>query len=196
MDYDRGKLRKRMREARRALDADERRDADARIRRHILGSAVFSRCPRIGAYLAFDGEPTLGPLIDAARGRGKDVFVPVIRADRMSFCVLRAKAPSTLNHFGIVEPVRPELIDPRSLDLVLTPLVSFDAEGTRLGVGRGYYDRCFAFLRGRRHWLKPKLLGVAYSLQRAPRIASREWDVPLWGVVTERGLQTFAGSTP
>ena len=58
------------------------------------------------------------------------------------------------------------LVDPRSLDLVLTPLVAFDRRGTRVGVGAGYYDRCFRFLRLREIWRKPKLVGCAYQLQQ------------------------------
>ena len=69
--------------------------------------------------------------------------------------------------------------------------MAFDDHGVRVGVGRGYYDRCFRFLNQRSHWRRPKLLGVAYELQRVPRLESNVWDVPLWGVVTERGVRRF-----
>jgi 5-formyltetrahydrofolate cyclo-ligase len=61
----------------------------------------------------------------------------------------------------------------------------------RIGVGRGYYDRCFRFLLRRNAWRKPKLLAVAYELQRVPPIAEHAWDVPLWGAVTEAGARRF-----
>jgi len=79
-------------------------------------------------------------------------------------------------------------IDPRWLDLALVPLVAFDARGTRLGMGAGFYDRYFAFLRHRRVWQRPRLLGVAFDVQRLEHIATFDHDVPLWGVVTERGI--------
>jgi 5-formyltetrahydrofolate cyclo-ligase len=82
-------------------------------------------------------------------------------------------------------------IDVRRLDLVLTPLVAFDDRGVRIGVGRGYYDRCFRFLRGRSTWKRPKLLAVAYELQHLPVIEENVWDVPLWGAVTEAGVRRF-----
>jgi 5-formyltetrahydrofolate cyclo-ligase len=95
------------------------------------------------------------------------------------------------NLYGISEPRPIELIDPRALDLVLTPLVAFDDNGNRIGVGAGYYDRCFAFLRLRRHWFKPKLVGTAYGLQRIGPVDPNPWDVPLWGAVTENGFEGF-----
>ena len=79
-------------------------------------------------------------------------------------------------------------IDARWLDLVLMPLVGFDARGNRLGMGAGFYDRQFAFLRHRRAWRRPLLLGVAFEAQRIARLAEAPHDVPLWGVVTERAV--------
>ena len=83
------------------------------------------------------------------------------------------------------------IMDPRSLDLVLTPLVAFDSRGTRIGVGRGYYDRAFRFLRHRGAWRRPKLLGVAYELQHVPKLENPGWDMPLWGAVTEARMRRF-----
>jgi 5-formyltetrahydrofolate cyclo-ligase len=109
----------------------------------------------------------------------------------MTFAELEPSAALAANFFGILEPRVGRGIDARKLDLVLTPLVAFDDRGVRVGVGRGYYDRCFRFLRHRSHWLRPKLLGVAYELQRVPSLTPSAWDVPLWGVVTEAGVRRF-----
>jgi 5-formyltetrahydrofolate cyclo-ligase len=109
----------------------------------------------------------------------------------MHFAELSTDAPLARNFFGIREPQLGARIDPRHLDLVLTPLVGFDDRGVRLGVGRGYYDRCFRFLHGRIHWRRPKLLAVAYELQRVPTLPQQSWDVPLYGVVTELGIRRF-----
>jgi 5-formyltetrahydrofolate cyclo-ligase len=90
-----------------------------------------------------------------------------------------------------MEPKLGARVDARELDLVLTPLVAFDERGVRLGVGRGYYDRTFKFLRHRSHWRRPKLLGVAYELQLVGPLTPSSWDVPLWGVVTEDRVRRF-----
>jgi 5-formyltetrahydrofolate cyclo-ligase len=54
-------------------------------------------------------------------------------------------------------------------------------------MGGGYYDRTFAFLRGRRQLLKPKLVGLAFACQEVPPIAANPWDIRLFSVITESG---------
>jgi len=152
---------------------------------------VYRSARRIALFLAFDGEPSLAPLIESAVQSGKRLYAPVITRSRMRFAELALGGPLGTNFFGIAEPRLGELIDPRRLDLVLTPLVAFDDRGVRIGVGRGYYDRCFRFLRGRSAWRRPKLVAVAYELQHQPAIDENEWDVPLWGAVTEAGVLRF-----
>ncbi len=184
-------LRQRLRAARRALPPGERTAAERAICAHILKLSVFRRARRLALYLAFDGEPALKPVLEAALRHGKTLYAPVITRARMHFSPLTSQHGLASNFFGILEPSPDESIDPRRLDLVLTPLVAFDDRGVRVGVGRGYYDRRFAFLRGRERWHRPKLLGVAYELQRVPFLEHQPWDVPLWGAVTEAGVRRF-----
>jgi 5-formyltetrahydrofolate cyclo-ligase len=167
--------------------------ADRAITRRILSLGVYRSALRIALFIAFDGEPSLGPIKKHAARTGKRLYVPVITRSRMRFAELRLDAPLKKNFFGILEPQLGRPLDPRRLDLVLTPLVAFDDRGVRVGVGKGYYDRCFRFLRTRGAWRRPKLLGVAYELQHVPSIPAQPWDVPLWGAVTEAGLRTFDG---
>lgn len=154
---------------------------------------AYRQARRIAVFLAFDGEPALDRLIDDAVARRKHLYLPVLRGLDMHFERYDPAAGLARNFFGILEPVRGRPIDARRLDLVLTPLVAFDSAGVRIGVGRGYYDRCFAFLLRRGTWQRPRLLGVGYELQHVPAIRREPWDVPLWGAVTERGVRRFHG---
>jgi 5-formyltetrahydrofolate cyclo-ligase len=190
-DAERRRLRKRLRTERRAVPHSTRAEADRAIQAHIERLAAFRSARRVAVFLAFDGEPSLARLIARAGRRGKRLYAPVLRGMTMTFAEIEPSAALTTNFFGILEPELGAQIDARDLDLVLTPLVAFDDRGTRIGVGRGYYDRCFRFLTNRRHWRRPKLLGVAYELQRVKPLASHPWDVPLWGVATEAGVQRF-----
>jgi 5-formyltetrahydrofolate cyclo-ligase len=190
-DPARRQLRRELRAQRRAFPGLLRAAADRSIQAHIRSLAEFRRARRVALFMPFDGEPSLAPLVDLARRQRKRLYVPVLRGMTMTFAELEPGATLALNFFGILEPKLGAKIDARRLDLVLTPLVGFDDRGVRLGVGRGYYDRCFRFLRHRIHWRRPKLLGVAYELQRLPPLVPSSWDVPLWAVVTERGVQRF-----
>jgi 5-formyltetrahydrofolate cyclo-ligase len=184
-------LRRELRAKRRALPNGIRAQADRAIGAHIRNLPEFRRARRVALFMSFDGEPSLAALVDLARRQRKQLYVPVLHGMTMTFAELEPGATLAPNFFGILEPKLGGEIDARQLDLVLTPLVGFDDLGVRLGVGRGYYDRCFRFLRHRRHWHRPKLLGVAYELQRVPPLVPSSWDVPLWGVVTERAVRRF-----
>jgi 5-formyltetrahydrofolate cyclo-ligase len=93
-----------------------------------------------------------------------------------------------VNHLGILEPEGTTNIGARWLDVVLLPLVGFDACGVRLGMGGGYYDRTFAFRNRHTSWRGPRLVGLAYSFQQLPSIAAAAHDVRMDAVVTEKGV--------
>jgi len=96
----------------------------------------------------------------------------------------------TDNRFGIPEPADGLVCDPERLELVLTPLVAFSRNGTRLGMGAGFYDRTFAFACANPA-AGPWMVGMGYALQQVDSLPTQSWDVPLGAVITERGLQIF-----
>ncbi len=98
---------------------------------------------------------------------------------------------SLINRHGIPEPSVSETVPARSLSVVFVPLLGFDAAGTRLGSGAGYYDRAFAFRRRRHSWHRPLLIGLAFRCQRLDHIEPGRHDVPLDAVVTEDGVEYF-----
>lgn len=148
---------------------------------------------RIAAFVAVDAELDPGPFVAAVREAGRQIYLPVLgpRPGCLSFVRSEAGDPLAPNRYGIPEPPPGASVDPKFLDLVLVPLVGFDDAGNRLGMGAGYYDRTFAFRRGRRHWLGPLLIGFAYECQRVDTLPDMPWDIPLDGVVTEDGVQMF-----
>jgi 5-formyltetrahydrofolate cyclo-ligase len=189
---ERAALRRQFRQRRRQFDATARAKADRKILRRIVALPAFRAAHRLGVYFAFDGEPSLASLMSVAEKYGKALYAPVITGATMHFA--RIRGPLSASRFGIPEPLQQSPFDVRQLDLVLTPLVAFDDQGTRIGVGRGYYDRAFAFLLPRMVWRRPRLLGIAYEFQHVPHLERSAWDVPLWGAVTEN--QTLRFDTP
>lgn len=184
-------LRRRHRAARRRLSASQQRWHAEAVRRFFLASPLAWRSRRIAAYLSVDGEVDLRPLLGSLQGMGKLVALPVIgRNNWMSFFAHRPEAPLTRNRFGIEEPAPgAPWINTRALDLVLAPLVAFDEQGNRLGMGGGFYDRHFGGLPER---LRPLLVGVAHEVQCADALPAAPWDVPLDGILTEAGWRTLS----
>ena len=161
------------------------------MRRALLASPLAWRSRRIAAYLSVDGEVNLRPLLGCLQRMGKLLALPVVeRSNRMSFFAHRLEAPLIHNRFGIEEPAPgARWINTRALDLVLAPLVAFDHQGNRLGMGGGFYDRHFGSLPVS---LRPLLVGVAHEVQRAEALPAAPWDVPLDGILTEAGWRTFS----
>jgi 5-formyltetrahydrofolate cyclo-ligase len=193
---DRQALRRRIRRERRAVRGEHRSAAERAISRRIQTLGVYHQARSVAVYLAFDGEPSMQRVVDAALRHGKQVYAPVLLRSGMRFARFGARPSLGRNFFGIDEPAPDSLLDARFLDLVLTPLVAFDRQGVRLGMGRGYYDRAFHFLRHRNHWSRPKLVGVGFSVQCVDQLERQAWDIPLWGAVTERETHRFAVPPP
>jgi 5-formyltetrahydrofolate cyclo-ligase len=189
-------LRRSLRQARRALSPRIQLSNSLALAERLRSSPIFLRARRIGAYVASDGEIDPLPLLDVARATGKRCYLPVLHpfaGPSLWFCEWRAGDPLVPNRYAIPEP-DPKSRPPHpawSLDLLLVPLVGFDARGNRLGMGGGFYDRTLAYLNHRTRWHRPRVLGLAHELQRVDALPTNAWDIPLDGVVTERCLARF-----
>ena len=191
----RSALRNRLREQRRGLSPAHQRDAALSLNSIVGHSALFRRSRHIAFFLANDGELDPQLLVHRAWRMGKVCYLPVITpAQSLWFARYEHGDALAPNRFGIPEPARAglELVPARVLDLILAPLVAFDDRGNRLGMGSGFYDRTLSFLRHRRVWRKPRLLGIAHELQHLAALQSAPWDVPLDGVATDVDLYLFS----
>ena len=104
---------------------------------------------------------------------------------RLRFAPWRAGDALVTNRYGIPEPdvASANALRAEDMALIVLPLVGFDANGHRLGMGGGWYDRSLAF----RHAdaAPPWLVGAAFETQRLDAIAAEAWDVRLDAVCTE-----------
>lgn len=190
-------LRREMRQRRRALSIIEQKKAAEDLKSRVLAMPEFLRAKRIALYLPNDGEIDPGLLIEQARKMGKECYLPVLQPlveNRLWFVRYNCKTPMTRNRFGIPEPKLKGFSDkkrnrcrPEDLDLVLFPLVAFDEQGGRMGMGGGFYDRTFAFSR-HRQFAKPALIGLAHECQKVDDLPIADWDIPLQGVVSDRSV--------
>jgi 5-formyltetrahydrofolate cyclo-ligase len=193
---DKSNLRQKLRARRRALSADEQRQAARRLAVNLTGTRLFLTSRRVACYLPNDGEIDSALVIKHIRRLRKILYLPVLSRlshDRLWFAEAGPKTKLVSNRFGIPEPVVKscDLVRAQELDLILMPLVGFDDKGNRLGMGGGFYDRSLEFLRHRNHWRKPHLLGIAYDFQRVNGLVADPWDIPLQGVITDQAIYLY-----
>lgn len=184
------RLRTELRAWRASLGAREQRDAARQAADRFLRDPCLARADCVAVYLSVGAELDTQPLIDALWAAGRSAFAPRMRpGKRLDFVSFSATTPLRRNRWGFPEPAahRP-CARRRDLDVVLLPLLGFDAAGNRLGTGGGYYDR---WLAGMGHRRSPLRVGYAYALQQVPHLPEEPWDQPLHAVVTERGVTWF-----
>ena len=190
---DRACLRKQIRLKRRQLASRDRRACAKQLTRHLGRERLLLNSRHIAVYLPADGEIDTWPLIELLWSLGKTTYLPVLvpfSGQRLWFSAYARDDTLVTNRYGILEPERVHYrrIRIHALDLVMTPLVAFDTAGNRLGMGGGYYDCSFRFLKQRQYLRKPRLLGLAYEFQRTSRISPQPWDVPLDAIATDNGV--------
>lgn len=182
-----------MRHQRRNLSVQQQHRAASELERALACQSLFLHSQHIAFYLPNDGEIDLTPLIRRAWQMGKQCYLPALSPrhhNRLWFAPFSQNSTLILNRFGIPEPESNwrQMRSVRTLDLIITPLVAFDSQGNRLGMGGGYYDRTLAYLSQRTAWRKPRLLGAAYAFQQVEKLPHQPWDVPLDGIATEQGV--------
>ncbi|MDY0008051.1 MAG: 5-formyltetrahydrofolate cyclo-ligase [Spongiibacteraceae bacterium] len=183
-------LRRSLRRRRRALSPAQQHLAGQRLARVLGAQAWFRHAQDIALYLPADGEIDTLPILDLLWHRQKHAYLPVMRpAGQLWFLRCEPGDPLGVNRYGLLEPRwRRRRIRPWwSLDLMLLPLVAFDAAGYRLGMGGGFYDRMLA--SGPR---RPRLVGLAHALQEVPAVPREAWDQRLDAVATDEAWHPAA----
>ncbi|WP_372882313.1 5-formyltetrahydrofolate cyclo-ligase [Psychromonas sp.] len=183
----RTEIRNQMRIIRRDLSgAQQKRDADRLFVRLIKHPRV-QQAEKISVTLAHDGEIDTLKFIEWCWENNKKIYLPVVHPFNKGHLLFLQYSPRTkmvLNRYGIIEPKLDQLhtCPVTDLDLIFTPLVAFDPQGNRIGMGGGYYDRMLA------PWFKDKSgpypIGLAHDCQQVGALPIEEWDVPLPEIIT------------
>ena len=191
METSTNQLRQRNRELRSKLDQKQLEQATAAVCERICALVEYQQALKIAVYFAVNGEIGLTPMIDHALAQGKQIYLPNLDQKTLRFSPYDHAQKMRINRFKLPEPdvTDDEMLEPNELDLVLAPLVVFDPNRNRIGMGGGFYDRSFAFRKeaGSR---RPQLIGVAHELQKVARLEPEDWDVRLDMVVTDQATYT------
>lgn len=165
-----------------AIPADQRRRHSKRIATW-LDEALGDVSGRIvSAYWPFRGEPDLLPWLEGLAERGAVAALPMV-VERHAPLLFRRWARGESLQPGVWNIPFPANGDEVTPDIVIAPVVGFDAAGYRLGYGGGFFDRTLAALRKR-----PLVVGVGYDRQVIRTIYPQDHDVPMDRIVTETGI--------
>lgn len=182
-------IRQRIKNKRQLLNRHQQDFAAVSVWRQVTRQSFFTHAQKIAFYIAIQGELNPNLIIQTALRLGKQVYLPIIHPSThtLKFTAYKPNMRMIKNQYDIWEPEsKPEnRVLPHTLDLVLVPLVAFDPECNRLGMGKGYYDRAFQNLKDCN---KPFRLGLAHQCQRINNVPTSEQDVKMHAVATERKI--------
>ena len=203
-------LRKKLRIARSSASAELSDQAQTSLTHKISQLRAYKKANSVAVYLPFKSEFPTQAIIKSNLRMGKQTYVPKItstRTNKMQFIELSNKVAKRFvsygnnsqflkkNTLGIEEPEQSNKhINPNSLDIIFMPLLGFDQNGTRLGMGGGYYDRALSFKHSFQRMRKPYLIGLAYEAQQVKKLHAESWDVLLDGVITEENFYSMQPS--
>jgi 5-formyltetrahydrofolate cyclo-ligase len=181
-----------LKQAKRAIRAEVRASRDAlapqeRARRSkmIAGRALELDEVRVArvvlAFWPFGSEVDTAPLMDVLFERGRTVTLPRIAGGELEARTYVPGDPLETTSFGALEPADGRVVDPTTIDVVVTPAVAFDRTGRRVGYGGGFYDRLLPRLRP-----DALRLGIGFDLQLVPEeLPGGAFDLRVDAIVTE-----------
>jgi 5-formyltetrahydrofolate cyclo-ligase len=181
----RQQIRQSIRQQRRALSPEQQIQSAEQAAARMMAYAPVVMARSVALFLSFDGELDTQPLIDQLWQSGKQVYLPVLHPfspGNLLFLRYHPQSQLVINRLKIQEPkldVR-EVLPLSELDVLITPLVAFDTQGQRLGMGGGFYDRTL------QNWQQYDLhpVGYAHDCQQVEQLPVEKWDIPLPAVVT------------
>ena len=183
--FTRQQIRQQIRQRRRALTPEQQTQFALQAADRMMAYPPVLLAQTVAVFLSFDGELDTRSLIDQLWRAGKRVYLPVLHPfspGNLLFLHYHPSSDLVVNRLNIREPkldVR-DVLPLSQLDVLVTPLVAFDAAGQRLGMGGGFYDRTLQ--NWRQHPLQP--VGYAHDCQQVDALPTEQWDIPLPAVIT------------
>ncbi|WP_299808197.1 5-formyltetrahydrofolate cyclo-ligase [uncultured Shewanella sp.] len=186
-------LRLQVRQARRALSEEQQVAFSQLAAKHTLKTLLSRKVKCVALYLSNDGELDTQPLIEGLWQNGIDIYLPRLHpfsAGNLLFLRYDRGTKLVKSHLGIWEPKLDitQMLLPYQIDVVITPLVAFDKQGNRMGMGGGFYDRTLANWH---HKGKPLPIGYAHDCQQVDSLPCEHWDVPLPFIFTPSHCYKF-----
>ncbi|MBT6966059.1 MAG: 5-formyltetrahydrofolate cyclo-ligase [Candidatus Thioglobus sp.] len=142
----------------------------------------FENGQKVALYLPNNGEIDPKYIENFLKNQGISTYLPILDDKSLNFAKIGENFRK--NRFGIKEPISTDIINADQLDILFMPLVGFDKDKNRIGMGGGFYDRTLAFKKQQKMAKNPKLIGLAFDCQQVEQLEVQEWDVPLDVIIT------------
>lgn len=177
-------LRNTIKKQRASMPQKKRSELDTKIRNTLYSLRQYKKCEQLLVYVSKDIEVDTIKIIKDALKQGKKVAVPkcITKGNLMDFYYINSiEEDLESGTFGVLEPVadRCEKVTDFSNALCIVPGLSFDAQGFRLGYGKGYYDRFLNRYEG-------DTVGLCYSMCVRWELPHGYYDRPVDILVTDR----------
>lgn len=183
------KLRKKFKEERLNLPADDKRELEQRIKDRFLNLWSYKECQTLLTYVSTELEIDTKQLILTALSAGKKVAVPycIDNTFEMDFYYIKSLDDLEARTFGVLEPkiAMCRKVTDFSKAVCCVPALAYDCSGYRLGYGKGYYDR---FLN---HFSGPTI-GLIYSSQLVSELPHGRYDKNVDILITEKSVKPTA----
>ncbi len=155
--------------------------ASESIQRRLAAQDWWAMAFQAGVYIATESEPATEALLLDLQARGARIAVPMRRRQVYGWGWVDADTRWTQGAHGIREPAVAPEVAVEELRVIVVPGVAFDAQGGRLGHGRGHFDRLLA--------QSPALLvGLRFENHLVETVPMEPHDVRMDVVVTEKRM--------
>ncbi len=186
-------LRRHLLKSRRALSVTRVNELSKRIEERLCLLHNFTSATKIALYAHHANEVKTDSVLQRATQSGKEVYYPIVSGSTLQFYRVRTINDLSADAYGIMAPglKNTERQAPVSeLDIVVIPGIAFDEAGTRVGFGKGYYDRALSGLKA------GTIVGLAYEFQIVSGwIPVEAHDIPVSIVVTEERVINLTASS-
>lgn len=182
-------LRAELRQRRRNRTSTERAAASEALTRQLQQLVSDLGVRSLSAFLSTTDEPDTRPFLRWADAQGISILLPVSRADGLLDWAPWTGDDEDEDILGMPTPAG-ELLGPiavNDVDLILVPAACIGRDGTRLGWGRGYFDKTLGSME-----VRPPAYGVVFDDELLDDVPRQPHDQPVDGVVTPGGIRRFA----